>query len=337
VVGGDESGPEWQLFSMIWDMLVGPDGKMYLSDAKRVEVFILNADGTLHARVGRKGSGPGEFQVLSELHWSRYGEEFWAEDGRLRRMTRFGTDGQLLGTLSYAEAGTRWDRFECLTSDRVVGISLAQPVGLYSMTVLSLLDGQLRFITDITTIRTRQHYTLGSGVSINIPFTYPARVWPFPDGRFVIANPEEATLLICDSEGSPQVTIGKHWDFPAVSKREIEAWKRLMHVRYSTSDLNKVPIPKYKPPFNNYRTDDLGLLWVQCTHEAADEEPSGDVSVVVDFFGPTGEWLGEQDVPFLPLIIQGGYAYNLPSSEEVTPRVERYRITPRVSFEKGGD
>jgi hypothetical protein len=248
-------------------------------------------------------------------------------------MTRFGTDGQLLGTLNYGEAATRWDRFVCLTPDRIVGISVARPDGPYSTTVLGLLDGQLRFIADISVTRTQQHFVLDSGRTIQIPFKYPVRVWPFPDGRFVIANPEEATLLICDSDGSPNLVVERHWASPSVSRNEIEEWKSRMRGMYSESDLNRVPVPAHKPPFNNYRTDDWGFLWVQRTRGTPDEAPIGGGAVVVDFFNSSGEWLAEQGVPALPLIIQGGYAYSVPIDDEGMIKVERYKITPLVNLE----
>lgn len=51
----------------IQGMTVGPDGRVYVWDPNTPSLWVLNADGTGLKRIGRKGSGPGEYDRLNGL------------------------------------------------------------------------------------------------------------------------------------------------------------------------------------------------------------------------------------------------------------------------------
>ena len=56
-------------FSRISDMTVDAAGRMYVLQLIEGQVTVLDPDGSLHKRMGRKGQGPGEFLSPAGMGW----------------------------------------------------------------------------------------------------------------------------------------------------------------------------------------------------------------------------------------------------------------------------
>jgi hypothetical protein len=74
-------------FSRITDLGLGPDGKLYVAQAQEATVVVLEPDGTLVRRIGRRGQGPGEFLSPAGLGWR--GDTLWVLDAASRRVSYF--------------------------------------------------------------------------------------------------------------------------------------------------------------------------------------------------------------------------------------------------------
>jgi hypothetical protein len=55
------------LFGNILTAAVDPQGRIYLGDNDQSQVHVLNADGSYITSIGGRGSGPGEFQMISKV------------------------------------------------------------------------------------------------------------------------------------------------------------------------------------------------------------------------------------------------------------------------------
>lgn len=66
---GDESRGDTILFGSIGE-LVGVDGsgRIFIGEQQDPIIYVLNSDGDLLKKIGREGSGPGDFQRLSSIH-----------------------------------------------------------------------------------------------------------------------------------------------------------------------------------------------------------------------------------------------------------------------------
>jgi hypothetical protein len=91
-----------------WRLAVGPD-LVFVADkgGARIAAFRIS-DGTLAWTRGRKGSGPGEFQLPTALAVDRRGV-LWVADAKTSRVTLYEQDGSLKGSipltnLAYPEA-----------------------------------------------------------------------------------------------------------------------------------------------------------------------------------------------------------------------------------------
>ncbi|MFG0252386.1 MAG: 6-bladed beta-propeller [Phycisphaerales bacterium JB038] len=89
-------------FSRITDLGVGPDGRLYVAQAQEASVVVLEPDGALVRRIGRRGQGPGEFLSPAGLGWR--GDTLWVVDAASRRISFF-LDGLHLRSHAYGVLG----------------------------------------------------------------------------------------------------------------------------------------------------------------------------------------------------------------------------------------
>jgi len=126
VIGDDRSDaewrdglPRWTLQSMPIVQIGGPDsevplyqadiaellsdgGSFIIANGGTAEILKVATNGRVLARAGGRGSGPGEFRVLT-LDVDRVTDEIWALDRRSMRLTIFDGDLNLLETITAPE------------------------------------------------------------------------------------------------------------------------------------------------------------------------------------------------------------------------------------------
>lgn len=82
-------------FSRIGGLTMDSHGRLYVLQPMENEVTVINPDGSLHQRIGRRGQGPGEFMMAAGLGWQA--DTLWVMDGLLQRLSWF-LDGDLVRT-----------------------------------------------------------------------------------------------------------------------------------------------------------------------------------------------------------------------------------------------
>jgi hypothetical protein len=86
------------------------DGAVFVADASVPEVLVFGPNGRLEQRIGRRGSGPGEFQFIAGA--GLLADTLWVWDSRTARLTLFDrtgrriTDRRLPTLLGVEERGT---------------------------------------------------------------------------------------------------------------------------------------------------------------------------------------------------------------------------------------
>jgi len=94
---GEMDGDPHYLFGRIADAEFFPDGRIAVADFGARSVRIFDAAGTFVADLGREGEGPGEFRSVDAV-WIDAPDTVAAFDSRLRRVTRFLSDGTVIDT-----------------------------------------------------------------------------------------------------------------------------------------------------------------------------------------------------------------------------------------------
>ena len=67
-VFGSDEGPG--VLSSVWDVDVSTDGHVFASEPQFAHVIVFGPDGSYVRTIGRRGLGPGEFQVPGNLSWT---------------------------------------------------------------------------------------------------------------------------------------------------------------------------------------------------------------------------------------------------------------------------
>ena len=81
-------------FTRIGAVAVDRNANVYVMEPEEREIRVYDPQGSLVRRIGRQGSGPGEFETPTAF--GMVGDTLWANDIRNRRITLFTRDGELI-------------------------------------------------------------------------------------------------------------------------------------------------------------------------------------------------------------------------------------------------
>jgi len=95
-IGAVEAAPEYE-FTDVGGLVVLEDGQIAVADAGAAEVRLFDPSGRFLRRIGRKGTGPGEFRRLRTVY-ATGGDSLVAYDEAGYRLSEFTTDGTLIKT-----------------------------------------------------------------------------------------------------------------------------------------------------------------------------------------------------------------------------------------------
>lgn len=94
---GSHDDPDY-VFGPIGSLVVGPDGLLYTLHWREATIRRWTQDGAPAGSIGRKGEGPGEFDLPVRMGF--FGDSLWVWDVRAYRMSYFDPEGELLGSVS---------------------------------------------------------------------------------------------------------------------------------------------------------------------------------------------------------------------------------------------
>jgi hypothetical protein len=326
VVGGAEEGPT--SFSDIRAIDVDASGTMYVLEAKEQELRVFGPDGTFLRQVGRKGSGPGEFEQANGVALAP-GGEIWVYSPAARRLEVFDTSGAVRA--SHHVPATSWGWLW------TGGVDSAGR--LYDSHGVRLGEAYVSYI-----IRT----TLASGARDTLPWPdCPASspgFFAFPRGSMTIPF-AHAQLRVMDARGhvwcgdtgelalhqyrlgeaEPVRTLALPLMPALVSAAErdsaiagVERFKE----RAGDATLDYSLIPAHKPIVDGVVMDDEGRVWVRTRTVEG-------IGLVV--FDAAGTPLARVPLPvepkaYAPFLVRGDRIYFVATDADDVPSVVRYRV-----------
>jgi hypothetical protein len=92
---GDFEDPDLG-FSRVVGLDVDEEGSVYILEGLVPEIRVYSPEGVLLRRIGRRGSGPGEFE--SSPRFGVFGDTVWTVDSQANRITLFDRQGTVLST-----------------------------------------------------------------------------------------------------------------------------------------------------------------------------------------------------------------------------------------------
>lgn len=101
-IGSVDGGPA--ALSQIGGVVVMNDGRIFIAQPMDPSIRVFGADGRYERQLGRRGQGPGEFELLGGI--GLHADTLYAFDHRLGRLTFFTADGAAVQTLRSPMADT---------------------------------------------------------------------------------------------------------------------------------------------------------------------------------------------------------------------------------------
>lgn len=309
-VGAEEAGP--YQFSFISTARLLEGGGIAVVELSANEIRLFNAEGRHLRSVGRRGRGPGEFQVISGL-FPRSGDSLVAYDQIERRATIFPlADGDARVVRSQAVPGARgsFSAFGAFSDGRLLlynpgsGFRPDLQPGLQWVTsevvALDPTDGSARTIVRLPS---RQQFVLPGGDTKVVAPLHGAIHAVANDG-FYWGTSDRYEMRFYDTTGTLRRILRRPLEPRPVTPAMIETWiaVNLETVRKREGE---AAVAKYKqsyeegpfgdrvPLFDRAFVDGEGRLWVGLSEWPKSQAAPRRWSI----FAPNGAWLGDVDAP----------------------------------------
>ncbi len=326
---GAIDGPAEVLFGRIASVAVDGAGRLIVADGQMGEIRIFDASGAHLQTIGGPGEGPGEFRALAGA-WPTADGAVVAVDARLDRITRFGPDGELLGTATFrgpgeqpmirpirvAGPGRFLSRVESLNLPSLMDgafsledalESISDPSGSRSeYLVRHDLEGTL--IDTVTAVpgQATQTSAQGSGTNLSIqilrmPFSPAAVATASPEGRMAVTTGRSYEFSTYNPAGTLELIVRLTEEPPLRTGAHLEAWVRGStggrepmddtQVEAAVRRYREMPLPERLPAWSSLAIADGGEIW------ARRFAIRGAETVARDVFGTDGSLLGQVVAP----------------------------------------
>lgn len=324
---GAIDGPAEVLFGRIVSVAVDGAGNLIVADGQMGEIRIFDASGGHLRTIGGPGEGPGEFRGLAGA-WPTEGAVV-AVDSRLRRITRFGPEGELLATATFQGPGEQ----PVIRPIRVAGpglfLSRVESLNLPSLEGAFSLEDALESISDPSGSRSEylvrhnfqgilidtvtavpgqatQTSAQGSGANLSIqilrlPFSSAATATASPEGRMAVTTGRSYEYSTYDPSGTMQRIVRLADEPPIRTDAHLEAWVRGStggrepmddtQVEAALRRYREMPLPERLPAWSSLLIADSGEIW------ARRFAIRGTETVRRDVFGADGGFLGQVVAP----------------------------------------
>lgn len=324
---GAIDGPAEVLFGRIASVAVDGAGNLIVADGQMGEIRIFDASGAHLRTIGGPGEGPGEFRGLAGA-WPTEGAVV-AVDSRLRRITRFGPEGELLATATLQGPGEQ----PMIRPVRVAGpglfLSRVESLNLPSLEGASSLEEALESISDPSGSRSEylvrhdlqgilidtvtavpgqatQTSAQGSGTNLSIqilrlPFSSAAAATASPEGRMAVTTGRSYEYSTYDPSGTMERIVRLADEPPIRTDAHLEAWVRGStggrepmddtQVEAALRRYREMPLPERLPAWSSLLIADSGEIW------ARRFAIRGAETVRRDVFGADGGFLGQVVAP----------------------------------------
>jgi len=325
------TGPE--TFGDIQLLAVDPAGRIYVFESQAQELRVFDASGAYVRTIGRKGGGPGEFEMGIGMDWAPDGT-LWVVDPQNNRFSIIDTSGAYVGSkptqggiMSVPWPGGFDDdgwlyHYAPRVDDSEFGLSL----------VLVRYDTTLtpRDTIEIPEYPGEREFFLfqneNSYMRTPVPFG-PDLVWDLTRrGEIWSALTGEYRIIRSAAGGDTSRIITRDFEPLPVTESEIDS--AVAGMEWFTrmgGKIDRSKFPSVKPALESFVVDDQERLWVLpvTTTEQQDR--------VLDVFDSAGRYLGRVSLPFRLVtnpapVIRGDMIYAVTRDELDVPFVVRARL-----------
>lgn len=286
------------------------DGRIVVASAGMQQVKLFAADGRHQATLGRRGGGPGEFQV--PMWVGSHADSILVWDAALERLTVFDAGGKLARTTPFptlggsfpSVVGTFADGSLLLASGTDHDAAARREGAWRGKTRLVRISPAGRVIDTLATVPSQERYSYRSGdgmgqVVEDLPFGRRT-VMAVTHNGVVLGTGEEYRLRLVDTAGREHELVRAPWTPRPVSSRDVEEyWSRMVTVGprpdpgKAAAQRTGIPYPRTLPPYEALVIDAQGALWIKDA-----QAPEGwDDADVWRIYSPQGARLASIGLP----------------------------------------
>jgi hypothetical protein len=335
----DTSMPEDAFFEGVSSIVCDNDGNIYICDYKANNIKKFNASGKHLKTIGRKGQGPGEFNMPFEIAVTDDRLIVW--DLGNRRLCVLAPDGEFIKSVQIFRGEGRPQKMRPLPNGNIV-IELEK---IYygeqdkpQDCLIEIFSPELEKIKTLYTQQVwRNKFMRIESMFTNIiqPFS-PLVCWDVSlKGKIVIGYPSEYKIDLYDSEGGKISSFSHSYEPVKVTDKDKESF--FSGITYSSEGtttqtvpepvVKNTEFPKSKPAFKQILVDSEGNILVWPYRKNREEE-----SKYFDAFTSDGNFIGNVqimgDASFpVRAIIQNGSFWLQKTDEEGLIKVVKYRVS----------
>jgi hypothetical protein len=303
----ENSLPENLLFENPNSIACDNEGNVYVADFKANDIKKFDPSGKFIKVIGRKGQGPGEFDMPMYVAFAAGRLIVW--DMANRRFCILSPDGEFIKSrVLSTEEGWPWGMRSLPNGDIVLEvekIDMKDPDKSQER-FLQVYSSEMEFKKTVYSHKVWRN-KFRPNVRANIPIPYSAQVcWDVsPDGKIVVGYAEKYEIEIHDTEKGRLSTFNHTYDQVNITDKEKELWFSRISVTTPEGIKRGAPdyivknteFPKFKPAFDCILVDSEGNILVHTYRKNRDEDPR-----FFDAFDPKGNFIGgvyvEGDEPF---------------------------------------
>jgi hypothetical protein len=300
-IGGGKAINE-KIFSSVSHLNIDTLGNIYIVDRPDAQVKEFDKDGKFFKTIGRKGQGPGEFNMPSMVLFSEISRSFYVLDLLTRRFSLFDLDGHFIRSVPVqAELVVRAD------IDSKGHIYYSSTSYATRQITVNKCDADMKVIASYgayplagadNPVGPRLHWTVGLKDEVIIGF------------------PKNYELLFYNGNGKLLKKIIKTYDPVKLTKEEVEEAKK------SVPPTKTPAISEYHSAYDGVFVDDDGHLFVRTW----ERQPVHN-GWLYDIFDAEGRFIAKVVFKGRPLMIKQKKLYSLEEDEDGYQVVKRYQVT----------
>jgi hypothetical protein len=294
------------LLNRVRDIEVDLEGSIYIADLGNFRVQKFDKNGKYLLTFGRKGQGPGEFDLPIKVRLDESTGNIAVQD-QVYTIEYFASDGKPLKSVRLANA---FFDFRISPNGTVFAI-----IGTQSDLNVKRGLGKISEQGQVEKIYAEFPYNLfvqkmGEGMmSISTGHELSLLFNRLGEESLIYGYSRNYELTVADFDGNTRFRIAKDEPPPKFTDKE-------------KSGFRKIPLPEAKPYFYALFTDDLGRIYVQ--RNQAGFHVKDDIQKELDVFSKDGYFLYRTKLPKDMYVIRNGYVYACEVGDEEI--IKRYKI-----------